>query len=81
MWNCVIFITNCLCGIRTLSIWECCAIAYCCSKVKSCCESTGNKIKAGCKSITEVCNSHNEQVQPDLELAGGHHIDSAGEQL
>ena len=69
------------------SLLECCAVAYCCHKIKNCCTNMGHKISQCCEStkislidcghsITEICH-HHEPAIAALELAGAAPVDSA----
>ncbi len=77
-----------LCAGRacTISIWQCCVMAYCCHKVKVCCTNMGHKISQCCAStkaslidcghsITDICHHHEPAADP--ELAGAAPVDSA----
>lgn len=57
------------------SVWECCVLAICYNKVKSCLASTGDTITDGCKSvgatITDCCDSITHHNDTDhIELTG-----------
>jgi hypothetical protein len=87
MWNCLAAVCSIVCNVRncihTISIWECCALAFCFTKVKACFTSTGHKITDCCKStgnaLTDCCDSithHNDPNTADhIELTGSvqHH--------
>lgn len=79
-----------ICCIRSMSIFECCALAYCCTKTRTWCNTKCNEIstKIGeakasliicCESIPDLCSSNN-QVD-NVQLAGDNHVDSAADNV
>lgn len=82
---------NCISTFANFSIYQWCAVACCCSKLKDCCTATGAKISNCCTTTkTNIKTSYNDctdncfQTQdlehpgeaPHVELAGVHYVDS-----